>query len=45
MAQSSTEKTMPKITVFTVHIPDNDLQHLDTLLRITPIAQSTSRAV
>lgn len=41
MAQSSTEESMPKITPFTVHIPDDDLQHLDTLLRVTPVAQPT----
>ncbi|KAH0040661.1 alpha/beta-hydrolase, partial [Aureobasidium melanogenum] len=41
MAQSSPDKSTPKITPFTIHISDDDLQQLDTLLRITPIAQPT----
>ncbi|KAH0339789.1 epoxide hydrolase 1, partial [Aureobasidium melanogenum] len=32
---------IPKTTPFKVHIPDDDLQHLDTLLRMTPAAQLT----
>ena len=41
MAQVSAEKTTGKSTPFTVHVSDDDLQQLDLLLRITPIAKPT----
>ncbi|KAH0041822.1 alpha/beta-hydrolase, partial [Aureobasidium melanogenum] len=41
MAQSSSDRSTPRITPFTVHIADDDLQHLDALLRMTPMAQPT----
>ncbi|KAG9800908.1 epoxide hydrolase 1, partial [Aureobasidium melanogenum] len=41
MAQLSTKELTPNTTPFRVHIPDDGLLQLDTLLRMTPIAQPT----
>jgi hypothetical protein len=41
MAQSSSDRSTSRITPFTVHIADDNLQHLGALLRMTPIAQPT----
>ena len=41
MAQASIGNRNARITPFTVHIPDDSLDQLDTLLSITPIAEST----
>lgn len=41
MAQSSIDNENARVTPFTVRIPDDSLDQLDTLLSITPIAEPT----
>lgn len=41
MAQLSTMSNSANVTPFTVHISDDSLTQLDTLLRLTPIADPT----
>ena len=41
MAQSTSSRNETIITPFTVHISDESLIQLDTLLHITPIAEPT----